>query len=258
MRIFWLCLLGLLAYVVSMVVLFPAAPVVDRIKPQLPPEIALQGVSGKLYKGQVASVSYLDDLLPLAVNDVTWKLAPSLLLQGGAGGAVTFKGYGGGGEADVMRRWNGDVVLSDTLIRAEAKELEPLLPVPVAQFNGTLIAELATVRLQNNLLTEINGQLRWQNAVLEVPIEAAFGNIVMDIQQQDAQTHAIDVRAEGGDVAAAGNLTIKLNGDFTADILLTPSSDAAPELVNAIRRVARPGPNGQLRIQQSGNVNRML
>jgi len=258
MRIFWLCLLGLIAYALSMVVLFPAAPVVERLKPYIPPEIALQGVSGKLYKGERNTVSDLDELLPVSVSDVTWKITPQMLLQGGAGGALSFTGYGGGGQANVMRQWNGDIVLSDGSVRAEAKELEPLLPVPIAQFSGTLIAELATVRLQNNLLTEMTGQLQWQNAVLEVPIQASFGNIVMDIQQHDAQTHRIDIRAEGGDVAANGNATIKLNGDFTADIQLTPAPDAPQALVNSIRRIARPGPNGQLRIQQSGNVNRLL
>jgi len=81
MRVVRLILLGLLVYCIAMVVLFPAAPVVEKFKPQLQPMV-LNGVSGKLYKGEVESVVSTDDLLPLVLNNVKWAIAPSKLLQG--------------------------------------------------------------------------------------------------------------------------------------------------------------------------------
>jgi len=89
MRAIQLVLLCFVAYVVSMVFLFPAAPVVERIKPNIQP-VQLNGVSGKLFSGQVANVVYADDLLPVQLDNVAWKLAPGTLLKGGAGVDISY------------------------------------------------------------------------------------------------------------------------------------------------------------------------
>jgi len=73
MRVVWLIFLCLLAYVVSMGVLFPASYVVGKIEPQIKP-LVLSDVKGKLYKGSVGLVENKDDLLPLEFQNVTWKL----------------------------------------------------------------------------------------------------------------------------------------------------------------------------------------
>ena len=46
MRVVRLVLIGVLAYVVSVVVLFPAAPVVERVKARLPEFVELGAVRG--------------------------------------------------------------------------------------------------------------------------------------------------------------------------------------------------------------------
>ena len=198
MRVVRLILLGLLAFVVTGVVLFPAAPVVDRIRPQLGP-VALEGVSGPLIAGNVARVRSTDDLLPLEFDDVGWSLAP-LALPRGAAADITFSGYGGGGAGQVLRAWNGDIRVEDLTFTAESKALEPLLPVPIASFSGTLAGDLAEVVLVNELLTTLNGTLSWTDAVLETPIRAAFGTVDVDVAKSGEDAHVITLGARGGDV----------------------------------------------------------
>ena len=65
MRFIWLCLLCVIAYVVSMVVLFPSSYVVSKIEPNIKP-LALSNVQGNLYSGSVGLVENKDDLLPLS------------------------------------------------------------------------------------------------------------------------------------------------------------------------------------------------
>jgi len=76
MRFISLFVLGVVAYFLAILVLFPAAPVVDRIRPQLGP-VALEGVNGKLYKGLINTVRSTDDLLPLEFQNVGWSLSPT-------------------------------------------------------------------------------------------------------------------------------------------------------------------------------------
>ena len=258
MRIVRLVLLGVVAYVVSVLALFPVAPVIERFRDRIPPTVQIDGVSGKLYNGEVASVRYTDALLPLEFEQVGWTLAPGSLLKGGAGATVRFEGYGGSGEGLVLRQWDGAIAVSDFHMNAMAKALEPLLPVPVARFDGELRADIDSLILENQLLTELAGKVRWVDAVLEAPIQATLGNIVLDIAKNSPQSHLVTVTASGGEVDVQGTVGLALNGDFNADLVLTPTPTASADIVNNLRRIARAEAGGRFRLQQNGNVNRLM
>lgn len=257
MRIFRLCLVGLVVYVIALLVLFPAAPVVDRIRPQLG-AVALEGVSGKLYKGQIDQVRSTDDLLPLEFRNVGWTLAPQTLLQGAAGASLRFDGYGGSGSAEVARSWNGNVSITDFDYTAQAKALEPLLPVPIASFSGELVTHFDQIVIADNLLKSADGQLTWNDAVLERPVPTSLGTVNVIIKPGDEQTHVISLSAEGGDVTMEGSVTLSLNGDFDANILFTPSPRASPAVINGLRQMGRADAQGRVRLQRQGNVNRLM
>lgn len=262
MRIFRLVLLFVVAFLIAGVILFPAAPVVDRIRPQLGP-VALEGVDGPLYKGTIASVRSTDDLLPLEFQNVGWRLNPMTLLDGGAGADVFFEGYGGGGEGTVMRSFNGDVLVKDFDFTADASTLEPLLPVPIASFAGKLMGDIATVQLADNLLSKVEGTLIWAGATIEtsatgIPFTVNLGELQIDIKPEAPETHVVDIAANGGDVVVLGKVTVSLNGDFSADLTLTPSSSASKGVTDNLRRIGRPDASGGFRVQQNGNFNRLM
>lgn len=257
MRAVWLIVVGLFAYVVAIVVLFPASPVVERIKPQLGP-VAIEGVSGKLYKGLLASVRSTDDLLPLEFRNVGWTLAPSALLSGAAGATIRFEGYGGGGEALVSRSWNGDINIADADLNLQAKELESLLPVPIASFGGTLVGDIKKITIVDELLTAFEGTLNWNDAVLESPIRTFLADVKVQIDPQGEESHRITLDSTGGDMILEGSVDITLSGDFTADVLFTPSPNAPPEVLDSLRQIGSPDAQGRVRFVRQGNVNRML
>lgn len=255
-RVLGLCLLALAAWLLTLLVRFPAAPVVERLRPELGP-VALEGVEGALIDGSVARVRSTDDLLPLELSDVRWTFAPGVLARG-AGANVSFTGYGGGGEAQVLRAWNGDIVVDDLTFTAEARELEPLLPVPIASFSGDLAGDIASVVLEAGLLTTFEGTLSWTDAQLETPVRAALGSVDIVVTREGPEEHVARVSASGGDVGAEGSVSVSRDGDFVADILLTPASSASPELIGALGRIARPESGNRFRLRQSGNVNQPM
>lgn len=257
MRVVWLIIVGLISYVIGVVVLFPAAPVVDRIRPQLGP-VALQGVHGKLYNGVIDSVRSTDDLLPLEFTNVGWTLAPRTLLSGGAGASFRFEGYGGQGEGLAARQWNGDIQVTDFNFDVQAKLLEPLLPVPIASFSGQLSADIRRITLENELLTGFDGTLTWSDAQLESPVPTALGDVQVLIEPEGDQSHKVSLSASGGDIAMDGNVTITQAGDFSADVLFTPSPSAPPAVLNGLRQMGRPDAQGRVRFVRQGNVNRLM
>lgn len=257
MRILWLGLLLVLSYLIAMVALFPAAPVVDRIRPQLG-AVSLEGVDGKLYKGVVDRVRSTDDLLPLELRNVGWVLAPETLLKGGAGVSVSFDGYGGGGSGLVSRAWNGDITIDDFEFTLQANELEPLLPVPIASFTGELSGDFNQVRLVNNLLKSVEGKLTWSNASLVRPVPTALGNVDVVVRPDGEQSHLVTLKAAGGDLAMDGSVSVTFNGDFAADVLFIPSPSAPAAVLDGLRQMGRPDAQGRVRFQRQGNVNRLM
>ena len=257
MRIAWLILLFVISYVIGVVVLFPAAPVVDKYRSQLGP-VALGNVSGKLYRGQIDTVRSTDDLLPLEFTNVGWTLAPQTLMSGGAGASFRFEGYGGQGEGLAARQWNGDIRISNFELTALAKELEPLLPVPIAQFNGLLTGDISEITLADNLLQSFDGTLVWSDANLEFPVPTSLGDVRVEITPDGERSHTITLDASGGDVAMDGTVTITLAGDFNADVLFTPSPTADAAVLNGLRQMGRQDAEGRVRFVRQGNVNRLM
>lgn len=255
MRVFKLVLLGIVCYLVVLLLRFPAAPVVDHFRPQLGP-VAIEGVSGPLLGGQIERIASTDDLLPLEASNLRWKPALSQLFTGG-GAQVDLEAYGGSTSALVARAWNGDVTVSDLSMTARAKELEPLLPAPIAAFDGNLSANISKILLQAQLLTEFEGVIEWTDAVLERPIAARFGTVRIDVSPNGDDTHSGVLTAAGGDVSGEGNFTLALNGDYSLDVVLTPTANAPSALINSLRSVVNADAQGRYRIQQRGNVNRL-
>ena len=256
MRILRLALLGLGAFLVALVALFPAAPIVDRIRPELGP-VALEGVSGSALSGRVARARSTDDLLPLEFTDVTWRIAPGAI-PGGGGARIGFEGYGGTGEGLVRRTWGGDLLVEDFRMDARAKALEPLLPVPIAAFDGRIEAEIPELAIVDGLLARLAGRFVWTDALLERPARVRFGDVEITVAPESEELHTGTIEAGGGDVAASGSFTLAPNGDYTLDVLATPADSAPAAVLDTLRRVARADDRGRYRIQQSGNVNRLM
>ena len=254
MRVIWLSLLCLLAFVVSVVVLFPASYVTDKIKNDIVP-IALSNVEGKLFNGTVGLVENKDDLLPLEFQNVRWKLAPSTIPSGG-GVKVKFDGYGGGGEGLVKRAWNGDMSVSDMNFTAKAPEFDSFT-LPFASLKGDLSGEVQSLQLKNQLMTEFVGQLLWKDAELTLPVNMVLGKVEIDVKPEAENTHIANIKARGGEVDADGKVTITLAGEFNADVLLTPTSSASPDIANTLSQFARRDAQGRFRWAQRGNVNRL-
>ncbi|PIE36668.1 MAG: hypothetical protein CSA54_03745 [Gammaproteobacteria bacterium] len=258
MRVLRLTLLGLVAYVLAVLWFFPAAPVVERFRPQLPQYVSLEDVSGRVLAGNIARARYTDDLLPLEFSDVGWRLKPLSIISGAALD-VNFTGYGGGGEGNILRKGNGDIAVSDVSVTAQAKALEPLLPAPVASFSGDLEMNVERLLLQEQLLKAFAGDFVWKAARLERPFPANFGDVTINVKPADdnTNTHRALITASGGDVTAEGEIVIFLNGDFNADVLLTPTVTASQELRDNLARIGRPDSSGRIRWVQQGNASQM-
>ncbi len=258
MKLLRYILLGLAAYLVFILLLFPASLVVDRLN--LKP-ISLTGLEGPLWNGSVAKVITPNTSLPTGpdsflVEDVHWRLAPAKLLSGAAGVSINFSAYGGEGSAVVAQMYNGDTVLTDLVYQGTGKSLSILLD-PFVKIGGNLTLEVSKLLLKQKILRSLRGSVQWTNATIEVPVQTTLGTVSLEIKPEGEQ-HLAKISTNGGDLEIKGKVTLEANGNFQADITIKSKPDTPVEVVDMLRGITRPSSDGRFRIRRNGNINRLM
>ncbi|MCB1756845.1 MAG: type II secretion system protein N [Gammaproteobacteria bacterium] len=257
MKVIGYLLVGLLAYLVFMLLLFPASPVIKRFN--LAP-LTLSGISGPLWNGEVAAVEAPNNVMPTGpdkflLEDLSWRVAPLQLFTGAGAAKVGFNAYGGAGSALVAQGLGGDTTVSDLHYQSTGSALNVLLD-PFLKIGGELELEVSRLVLRDQLLQSFDGTLRWRNATLEVPTEAKLGDLLMTVTPS-GEKHTAEISSSGGDLALSGKVDVEKNGNFQTDITIKPSPAAPRELTDMLRGMARPSSDGSFRIRRNGNVNRL-
>ncbi len=256
MKILGLLLLGLLAFVVTIVWKFPAAGVLPHVNTN---PVSVTGVSGSLWSGSARQVS--SPRAPVALSNVDWRVQPEKLLSGNTGAKLDFEVLGGDGSVEVARNLAGQISVSNGKLQIPAQELEQFLPLPVAEFGGRVIADIESLELENNLLKRTRGTVVWRNATVSGALQARLGQIVLDIVpelQEGVQNHRGKLTNQDGELEIDGDLSIDPAGNYRADIRLKPLPDTPPEVISVLSLVGRQSGDGSYRIRNNGNIRSLL
>ena len=250
--------LGLIAYLFFVVLLFPAAPVVDRM-PLAP--ISVTGVNGPLWSGDVASVEVPNDSLPTGpdtfeLENVSWRVAPLKLLTGAGAATIGFEAYGGNGGGLLGQGLSGDMFIEDFTYESDGKSLSVLLE-PFAKIEGVLTITIAEMNVINRQPQSLEATVTWKNASLVEPLITKLGDIALTIKPDGAK-HVAKITSDGGHLDIAGSAIIEKNGDFKSDIVFKPTQGAPQVVVDMLRGIARPSSDGSYKIRRTGNINRLM
>lgn len=258
MRILGYLSLGLLAYVVFVLVLFPASIVVKRLP--LGP-VSISGVEGPLWGGTASVVQIPNESLPtgpdmFSIEDISWRLAPLQLLAGAGATTVSFSAYGGEGSGLLSQSVTGTLAVEDFHYSGTGNGLSELLE-PLAKIGGSLKLSINSMEVVKQNPQSLDATLQWEKAMLLEPMPASLGLLNISIAP-DGERHVADITATGGDFTITGSVDIDKNGDYKSDIVIKPQASAPREVTDMLQRVARRSSDGSYRIRQSGNINRMM
>lgn len=257
MKIFGFILLGLLAFLVTVVFKFPAAGVLPHVNTN---PLQLKGVSGSVWKGSAQEATIAGAELPLdRVDNVNWVVQPQALLSGRAGAKLDFELLGGRGEGVVKANRVGDVIINDGLLNIPAASLEQFLPLPLAKFGGVINADIEELELENNLLKRTIAKLTWRNSeiISQMIGDTKLGMLVIDIVPEGEQ-HIASINNTDGDIDIEGQVSLDQAGNYRADIKLKPTAKTPPELSNRLSAFGRPESDGTYRIRNNGNINNYI
>ncbi len=249
MKVFGLILLGLLAFVATVVWKFPAEGVLPHVNTA---PVRLAGVQGTVWNGSAASVIAPEPALP--VSNVTWKVQPATLLSGSAGATIHFEVLGGKGEGLLKRNLAGSVFVTDGNFRVPASRLEQFLPLPVAEFGGIVQAYVDEMELENNLLKRTVGRLTWSNA--EVKNTVNLGEVLFDIVPQ-AEDHIGTLSNTNGQLDLSGEVLLDQAGNYRADIQIKPTAETPAQVNGLLGVLGSPASDGSYRIRNNGNIRNL-
>ena len=247
----YLILLGVFTFSVAFLFQFPAATALTLLNMD-PAQV--QNVSGTVWRGSADRILISPEE---QLEDVSWSFKPALLIQAKAGAGLDFTYRGGHGYVVAAYSVFGKAALSSGRYSTSAQALEPLLPLPIAEFRGEITLQLEELSMKGQQFHKAEGTLVWNEARLIRPAPALLGQVTLDVLPQ-GDNHLISLKNTGGELRLSGDITLEENKRYNATIILKPERNASSELVNSLRALGRRQSDGSYRIRQQGNLAEIL
>ncbi|MDP4535612.1 type II secretion system protein N [Alkalimonas collagenimarina] len=246
MRIRSMVLLGSAVYLLSLLILTPAAWWL-KLAP-LPPELRLGLVQGTLWQGQLTAARYQS----IELRAIHWQLKPWSLLTGKLVVDVQAGDLAEAQQPYVKGQLSygfSGVQLSDTLLRYPVAQLAPMLTLPLPiDADGQLMVDIELYRQGAPWCQQLSGQASWQEARLQPPtgwIDLQHIFATLHCEEGELVLLTDGQNPLGLDVAAR----LIASGQFTVDGTLKPDDTMPEEVHQAMQFVGAPDAEGRYRIR---------
>ncbi|NGY06305.1 type II secretion system protein N [Solimonas terrae] len=242
-------LAGTLTFVFSLLLLAPAATVYGWIKPRLGDTVTLAGVDGNLRDGSAAAV--MVGGRPL-VEKLHWKLGLGELLLARLG--VDFESSGATLMAGHLSKGFGVVRARDLRIASNLKALLGAFGQPFAPLDGQASLELSRLKMLGNWPTDAEGSLRIQGLAWTLARDpVVLGDYQADIKPDGNDIIAL-VHTLGGSLDVNGDARAKPDRSYELHLQLRPRGDAPPLVMNLLRSLGSPDPQGYYHLRREGKL----
>ncbi len=248
---------GLLAYLVALVISFPAERAYShwQTSENASADIALAGISGSVWSGRAAMA--LVQGQPL--EKVEWSLRPWALLFGQVGLNWRFQlppgnekeGQGGYGQGNTALGLDGSVAFATLEARLPAGMIARMAKASALRPTGLVSLNLHDVLWDGQSLRSAEGRIVWNGAGVSLLKPIALGDQVIALETGDGVVKGV-LSDGGGPLSLDGLLTLNAEGEYEFSGSLAARN--APELERALRSLGRPGADGRIKLKRSGNL----
>lgn len=241
-----LVLLGFSAYLLFLLFLTPVNWWLRLV--QLPPSVQIGHVTGTLWRGEIAYVSYQQLQLPA----LRWYVAPWPLLRLTAKLHVTSVAPVQSGMPyvnSIIEFSPSKITMTDTVLQVPVASVLPQLQLPLpVQATGDLLFDIQRLQLDKLDCGELHAVASWRDARLQPPT-----GTWLELQHIHARLSCVNGmpmlvtepdNVLGLDITAS----LSLNGAMHVQGSLLPSPDLPAEVHQAMRFVGQPDADGRYRL----------
>lgn len=244
-RVWPLLALGASAYLLFLVVSFPAARMTPWLERQVS-GLSLHGVAGSLVSGQAIQLVYRG----LDLGRVSWRARPLALLLGRLEYHLELSDPVNPGQARLAITPGGAVRGRDIRFTVSPDRLAALYsPLPVTT-SGRLRVEIETLDVSAAFPEHVAGRLDWEAAAVLSPVELVLGDIAMALHSEpDA---LVGDMVSGGRLEAAGGVQLTADGRYRYELRIRPDNQTSEDTLAMLETVGRMQPDGQMVFTGSG------
>ena len=244
-----LLVFGLLVYLAALVMSFPAERAYSYWKANsgARPLVALLGLSGSVWSGK-ADVAVIQGQ---RLEAVEWSLRPWALLWGQVGLGWRFQLGEGYGQGETTLGLDGSIAFAKLEAKLPAKLVATVAKAGALRPSGSVSLNLEDVLWNGQSLLSANGRVAWFGAGISLFKPIKLGDLSLSLETSDDKVKGV-VADNGGPLSIDGLLSLAADGDYQFNGSLAARNDKALE--QALRSVGRPGADGKIQVNQSGNL----
>jgi len=239
--------IGAAAYLLILIVTFPAARLVPLLHRQVA-GLSLHGVAGTVFSGQAAQLVYQG----LDFGRLSWQLRPAQLLLGRVEFHIELTDPANPGHANIAITPRGNVYGRDVeLMLSPDRLVNHYSPMPV-RTSGAIQLQIDTFTVAGGFPQDVSGLLSWEDAVVLEPIELILGDVGMTLHSQEDLLAGSITR--GGRLEAAGDIQLFADGRYHLALRILPDNTMSDETLAAIEMAGQVQPDSSLLFNASGRL----
>jgi general secretion pathway protein N len=209
--------------------------------------LAVQGIEGTTWHGRVQRLAVGQS----AIGPVVWQLRPLKLFAGRIEYQLFVQSGSGGGELRAGRRLFGGDFVEDVQFSMPAADLARQLQLRVASLGGDFQADIDRLVVASDWVSELEGQVVWQGALVLEPSRVALGDLQMALSLRETQIVGT-LSDQGGPLALSGEVLIGQDRRYRLDARVMARDTADPQLQEALHMLGAPDAEGRYPLQLSG------
>lgn len=216
--------------------------------------ITALSTDGTVWAGSAGYLSIQTGDHHIALEQANWDLHMLSLLLGRLCATVDAKAPGQLVNGEVCVSMGGTIQLEDMRVRAPVAQLQNFIPFPI-DISGNAGLDIAHARLEDNVLTELNGVAQWVQAGLALgPAVEPLGDFQANLGVNENQTLIVDlVENPESPLRVSGRVSLNTKQRYQVSITMQPSEQMNPAIGQALAMFSRKqGPNSyQLKLNGS-------
>lgn len=239
-----LAILGIVAFVVSLIVTVPA----HFAGGYLPPGIQASGLQGTLWQGQARRLQ----VRGFNLGEVTWEIRPYALLLGRIQADVSMSRTDLQGRGSVARGLTGYHIL-DARLQGDERFLAPFAADYGVTVDGRIEADIDELAFNDDGPQAADGMIAWREARLLNPSALVLGNVNVTLNQE-GDTAVAELRNTGDELRLNGDAQLQSGWNYNARLQIAPTPATPKQVRDALPFLGQPDARGAVIINQQGKL----
>lgn len=216
-----------------------------------PDGVTAAGVSGTLWQGRAARI---ETDAPVAITGAEWDLSGWQLLRGRVAADTRFRVAGLEGNGYLASGPGDRIDVDDLSLRGSVAGARALFSGQGVEPAGQLLLRVEAATLAAGRIERLTGRMQWSEAMLTAPFELELGAVRASVEPAgNGDGYALVLTGEGGALDIAGEVDLQPDGQYRADLRLTPTASAPGGLRETLDLAAQRDGDG-FRVRRGGRL----